>query len=96
MQSDPCYYEILPPDASKGNGMMRLADMLGVPHERTVGIGDNENDLSMIEKAAVGVAVANAIPKLLSAADFISTDNNTHSISTVIYGIEKNIIEFKE
>lgn len=95
MQSDPCYYEILPPDASKGNGMLRLAELLGVPRTRTVGIGDNENDLSMIKSAAVGVAVANALPALLEEADFISTDNNTHSLSTVIHGIEEHIIELK-
>ena len=43
--------------------------------------------------AVYGVAVANALPALLSEADFISTDNNSHSISTVIYGIENKIIE---
>lgn len=96
VQSDPCYYEILPPDASKGNGLLKVAELLGVPRTRTVGVGDNENDLSMITEAGVGVAVANAFPALLSAADFISTDNNTHAISTVIHGIEEHIIEFRE
>lgn len=93
MQSSPYYYEILPKDASKGNGLLKIAEILGIPPEKTVGVGDNENDITLIRNAGVGVAVANAVPSLLDAADFISTNNNSHSISTVIYGIENNIIE---
>ena len=92
VKSDPCYYELLPPDASKGYAMNRLAQMLGV--DKTVGIGDDENDVAMIKEAKIGVAVANAVPMVLDAADFISTDNNSHAISTVIYGIDKGIMEF--
>lgn len=93
MQSSPYYYEILPKDASKGNGLLKIAEILGIPPEKTIGIGDNENDISLVRDAGVGVAVANAIPSLLDIADFISTDNNYHAVSTVIYGIENNIIE---
>ena len=93
MQSSPNYYELLPKEASKGNGLLKIAEFLGIPQSKTIGVGDNENDLSLIRDAGVGVAVANALPALLSEADFISTDNNSHSISTVIYGIENKIIE---
>jgi len=96
MQSSECYFELLPKEASKGNGLLKIAEFLGIPQSRTVGIGDNENDISLVCDAGVGVAVANAIPALLDKADFISTDNNSHSISTVIYGIEKKIIEFDD
>lgn len=92
MQSSPNYYELLPKDASKGNGLLKIAEILGIPQSKTIGVGDNENDLSLIRDAGVGVAVANALPSLLSEADFITTDNNSHSISTVIYGIENKII----
>ncbi len=74
------------------HAMNRLAQMLGV--DKTVGIGDDENDVAMIKEAKIGVAVANAAPMVLDAADFISTDNNSHAISTVIYGIDKGIMEF--
>lgn len=93
MQSDPCYYEILPKDASKGIGLLKIAEILGIKPEKTIGVGDNENDHSLIENAGIGVAVANAVPSLLDIADFITTDNNSHAISTIIYGIEKKIIE---
>ena len=92
MQSSPNYYEILPKEASKGNGLLKIAEFLGIPQSKTIGVGDNENDLTLIRDAGVGVAVANALPILLDAADFISTDNNSHAISTVIYGLEKKII----
>ena len=92
MQSSPNYYELLPKEASKGNGLLKIADFLGIPKNKTIGIGDNENDLPLIRDAGIGIAVANALPSLLAEADFISTDNNSHSISTVIYGIESKII----
>ena len=92
MQSSPNYYELLPKEASKGNGLLKIADFLGIPKNKTIGIGDNENDLTLIRDAGIGIAVANALPSLLAEADFISTDNNSHSISTVIYGIESKII----
>ena len=92
VQSDPRYYELLPKGASKGAALLELARLLGIDAAFTIGIGDNENDLTMVQNAGVGVAVANAIPAVLDAADVISTDNNTNAIATVIYGIEQGLI----
>lgn len=94
MQSSPHYYEILPKDASKGNGLLKIAEILGISPQKTVGVGDNENDISLITKAGIGVAVANAVPSLLDVADFITTDNNSHAIAAVIYAIENKSITF--
>ncbi len=92
MQSDPCYYEILPKDASKGAALLKIADILGIKHKNTIGVGDNENDCTLIKNAGIGVAVSNAIPQLLDIADFITTDNNTHALSTIICSLDKKII----
>ena len=49
--------------------MMALAEYLGVPREATAAFGDGLNDLSMIRAAGVGVAMENACPEVLEAAD---------------------------
>lgn len=60
---------------SKGNAIEYLADLNKVPRERVMCIGDNENDISMIKYAGMGVAMGNAISELKDVADYI-TDTN--------------------
>ena len=48
-----------------------LAAHLGVPQEATLAIGDQENDLSMLAWAGLGLAMGNAAPVVLAAADAI-------------------------
>ena len=42
-------------NASKGNALAKLADHLGLNKDEVMAIGDNENDLSMIDYAGIGV-----------------------------------------
>ncbi len=55
--------------ANKGAALLALAKELGVPREATAAFGDGLNDLSMIRAAGVGVAMENACPEALEAAD---------------------------
>ncbi|MDO4539103.1 MAG: HAD-IIB family hydrolase, partial [Coriobacteriales bacterium] len=55
------YLEFNPRGVTKGAGLLRLADLLGVDHADTIAIGDNWNDYSMIRDAGMGAAVANAV-----------------------------------
>ena len=48
-------------------------------------IGDQENDLSMIEFAGVGVAMGNAVPQVTAKADHITADNNHDGVAEAIY-----------
>ena len=90
MRSSPWYYELLPKGATKGAGMLRLADILGIKHENTIGVGDNENDLTLVSDAGFGVAVANAADIVKKAAKLITVDNNSHALKAVIDYISKN------
>ncbi len=60
--------ELFDPQACKGQALQRLADRLGIAREQTAAIGDQTNDLSMIEQAGLGVAMGNAHPKIKAAA----------------------------
>lgn len=60
---------------SKGNAVKVLADYYGIKREDILAIGDNENDLSMIEYAGLGVAMGNAIDSVKDVADYITSSN---------------------
>lgn len=91
VQSSPWYYEILPKGATKGAGLLRLADYLGIDHDKTIGMGENENDLSLVTDAGIGVAVNNALECVLKAADIITVDNNSHAAKAVIDYLDKKL-----
>ena len=91
VRSSPWYYELLPKGATKGAGLMRLADILGIKHKNTIGMGDNENDLSLVQDAGLGIAVANAAEIVKRAADMITVDNNSHAVRAVVEYLKEMI-----
>ncbi len=68
--------EIVNTRYSKGTAVAFLADYYGVPLEKVIAVGDQQNDLPMIEKAGLGIAVANADKGLKSAATVVSERTN--------------------
>lgn len=71
----PCNVEITNHLATKGFGVRWLAERLGVPIEETVAFGDSGNDLTMLEVAGDGVAMANATAECLAVADHVAFSN---------------------
>lgn len=76
--------EVAPLGDNKGSAVRFLAEHYGVPIQKTVAIGDNLNDLSMIQAAGVGVAVGNAVQTLKDQADFVSVTNDEGAVAQVI------------
>ena len=60
--------DLLPPGVSKGWALERLARRLGVDRKETMAIGDNWNDVDMLEWAGQGVMMGNAAPELRAMA----------------------------
>lgn len=60
--------DLLPPGVSKGWALAQLAQRLGVDRSDTMAIGDNWNDLKMLEWAGQGVLMGNATHELRSIA----------------------------
>ncbi len=79
--------EVVNPYYSKGTAVQFLADYYGVPVERTVAVGDQHNDMPMIERAGVGVAVGNADELLKARADYVCPMRNEES--AIAHVIEK-------
>jgi Cof subfamily protein (haloacid dehalogenase superfamily) len=62
------YLEILPPGIDKGVALRELAKAVDIPLERVVAVGDNMNDLTMIQTAGWGIAVEGGPSPLIAAA----------------------------
>lgn len=88
VQSSANYYEILPAGASKGTGLKNLAEILGISADRTIGIGDNENDIPLLKDAKIGVAVGNALDLVKEAADIVTVTNDEDAIARIIYDLD--------
>ena len=71
------YLDILPAGTNKGNALRILAEALDVPMENTLAAGDEENDISMIEKAGVGIAMINGTDRIKELADIVTEEDNT-------------------
>jgi Cof subfamily protein (haloacid dehalogenase superfamily) len=70
------YLEIRKAGSSKGKALVRLLKYLSVRPWQAAVIGDWYNDITMFQTKAVKVAVANAIPELINAADIVTTKSN--------------------
>ena len=84
VRSEPHFLEVLNKDAGKASALAELAALLNIDAENIMAIGDNENDLSIIEYAGVGVAMGNAVDKVKEAADFITKSNAESGVAHAI------------
>ena len=76
--------EVSPAGDTKGEALKFLASHYGIDIAKTVAVGDNLNDLSMIEAAGTGVAVGNAVEELKARADFVALTNDEGAVAQVI------------
>jgi Cof subfamily protein (haloacid dehalogenase superfamily) len=82
------FLEIGAPGVDKGTGLAVVADSLGVDPADILVFGDMPNDLPMFEWARWGrVAVANAHPAVLAAADVIAPANDDDGVATYLSGL---------
>ncbi len=82
--SDVANIEVYHKDAGKGNGLRRLADLLGVDRADTIAVGDSHNDLSNIQSAGLGLAMGNAWEDVKSQADAVICTNDEHAMKYIL------------
>lgn len=88
VRSEQTLFEILPKGVHKGLALLKLVEYLNVDIEKTVAVGDFDNDVGMLRAAGLGIAVANSSPLALAAADLVTVSNEEHAIADVICGLE--------
>ena len=75
---DVWVFEAFSANASKGKAIRKSAGLAGA--DRVVAFGDNLNDIPLFDGADVRVAVENAVPELISRADFVCPPNTCDGV----------------
>jgi hydroxymethylpyrimidine pyrophosphatase-like HAD family hydrolase len=75
---------ILPIGVNKATGLAVALRELGLARDRTVGIGDAENDQTFLTFCGCGVAVSNALPSLKRHADLVTTKSHGEGVAELI------------
>jgi len=82
--SRPMFLEFVDKKASKALAMEKIGEHFGIKREEMIAVGDGYNDLSMIEYAGLGVAMANAKEAIRQKADYVTLSNDDDGIAHVI------------
>ena len=86
--------EINTATAHKGRAIERFAAHFGWTLANCMAFGDGLNDLSMVKMAGTGVAMANAAPEVLAAADYVTLSNDEDGVAAALehFGLIDSIV----
>lgn len=82
--SEEFFVEVLPDNVHKAAALESFIHKLGVDRKELICIGDGANDITMIEYAGMGVAMANSNPLLIDKADYITDSNDNNGVLKAI------------
>ena len=82
--SSPQNIEINQAKATKGLALIALAEYLGLDRSKTIAMGDGLNDISMLEEAGIGIAMANGCDEALDAADWVTSHCDEDGVAKAI------------
>ena len=78
------FLEVGPVGVTKAAALARLCDRWCIDPADVVAFGDNLNDVEMLRFAGLGVAMGNAEPEAVAAADRVTLTNNEDGVAAVI------------
>ncbi|MFT4215927.1 MAG: HAD family hydrolase [Micropruina sp.] len=85
--SGASWIEVARAGVTKASALAEVAAGLGIDATGVVAVGDNVNDVEMLRWAGCGVAVANATPEALAAADLVTVSNEQDAVARLIEDI---------
>ncbi|MGD2179881.1 Cof-type HAD-IIB family hydrolase [Lusitaniella coriacea] len=84
-QSSELFFETIHPQANKGSGVRFLAEgFLGLKPENVMAIGDNFNDLEMLEYAGLGIAMGDAPNAVKEVAQWVAPNVEAEGVAAAI------------
>lgn len=89
VQSHEHYYEVIPKGVSKGNALKKVMEVLQIPATHTAAIGDQCNDISMLEMVGLPATLVNAHPLVKEIAVHHVPNNDEEGVA---YLIEKVLL----
>lgn len=82
--------QIMSTEATKWNGVRTMLRAVGIDSQEAVYFGDDNDDIESIENCGLGVAVSNAIEKVINAADCVTESNERDGVARYI---ERNLLQ---
>ncbi|MBP3730462.1 MAG: HAD family phosphatase [Mailhella sp.] len=83
-RSEPFFLECMPLGVDKGSSLAFLAERLELSLVETIAFGDGYNDIAMIKRAGLGVAMANAGEQVREAADYVAGSNDEDGLAEAV------------
>src|SRR5699024_9403673 len=83
--SIPDNLEINAEGAHKGAALKVLADKLGIPQESVMALGDNGNDVTMLEYAGVSVCMEDGSPEAKAAAKYMAGPHDQGGLADAVH-----------
>ena len=68
-----------------------MCELFGISKDKTIAVGDYNNDISMVKMAKLGFVVENAVPELRTVCNFVTVSNDMNAISVIIDGLDRGI-----
>ena len=93
VQTAPFLIEVMNKKANKGHAVNILGEKLGIKREEIMSIGNEKNDIPMLEQTGFPVAMKNAVDELKVHAKFITRSNLDSGVSYAIEKLIKNNLE---
>lgn len=84
VKSAPFYLEILNKQANKGTAVTALANHLNIDLAHVMAIGDNDNDIDMLEVVGHSVAMGNAVERVKNIARHHTKTNNEDGVAWIV------------
>lgn len=83
-RSLPHFCEILHPDGGKDKALAWMCDYLGIQRSEIIAFGNGYNDVQMLNWVALGIAVGDAVPEALAAADRVAPPLDQHGVAQML------------
>ena len=84
VQTEHDLIQVMNSKAGKAKALRFVTERLSRARKDVLAIGDNANDVAMLQWAGVGVAVANARELVLQIADYVAADNDTEGVAAAV------------
>ncbi len=91
VRSGANYLDVIGNGTSKGNSLSKLVELYKLDSEKLISVGDNMNDLEMIQMSKFGFILKNANRRVIESADLIAPSNDDNPIEYIIKYVEKKI-----
>lgn len=93
VQTAPFLIEVMNKKANKGHAVKLMAEMLDITPDEIMSIGNEKNDIPMLEQTGFPVAMENAVDQLKKHAKFITKSNLQNGVAYAINKLIDNNLE---